>query len=481
MSHQPLRLNQQKSLKLSVIFILFASTTQAAGLTVQDYLGQVRTQSPGYQANAANTEGAEKTAAEGDLYYMPRLALQASHLYDAREVSGFFAGSRTTADNLLFGVEKTFNWGLNAKLNYTLLSNNQYGFASSTIPANAFKYVQGNTQLDLTMPLWRNGFGKETNAMSEKDEAASLQLHYAERLAGKKLLAQAEAAYYNLVIARESVRLQQEVLERAKKILDWTSKRVNNHLSDKSDMLQAKASHQLRQIELETSQNAQRAATLSFNVYRNSSAAEVQDQLAPISTGDILKLTPPQRAEKSDDVLAAEQGERFAVANSETFLQKVQPDLSLFGSLAVNGVDEYQSPAIAQSLTTDNPMYTVGVKFSMPLYLGEASDIRQGRARQQFAAEANTRQKKLESDQTWQDLNEKFAEAQSRLKLAEELVKVQKEKLEWEKYRLNVGRTTTFQVLTFEQDFASALITRLKVEQEIIGYYSQMKVYAVNE
>lgn len=455
-----------------------ASSAHAASLSVQDYLNQVRTQSPGYQASQSAQEGSKLTSLEGDNQYIPRLSMQASHMYDSREQIGITAGAKTTADNFSLGLEKQFDFGLKSKLSYSLLSNSTNGLSPLIFSGGALNYVQGQTQIDLEQPLWKNFLGKETRANATRDEAASLQVHYSERLNSKRLIAQAEASYFRLAIARDSVKLQEEVLDRAKKILDWSTKRVGNHLSDKSDMLQAKAAYQLRQIDLENGKNELRAASLAFNVLRNSTAESVNDQLMTIQTGEILKLTPPARAEKTDDVLAAEQGERLAVANNETSLQKVQPELSAFGTLAFNGVDNYLSPALSQSLSTNNPMYTVGLKFSMPLYVWETSDIRSGRVKQQLAAESNTRQKRLESDQTWADLSKKFEEARSRLKLAEELVNVQKEKLDYEKYRFNLGRTTTYQVLTFEQDYAQALITRLRIEQEIINYYSQMKVYA---
>ena len=55
---------------------------------------------------------------------------------------------------------------------------------------------------------------------------------------------------------------------------------------------------------------------------------------------------------------------------------------------------------------------------------------------------------------------------------------MQKEKLEYEKYRFELGRTTTYQVLTFEQDYAQALISRLMIEREILSLHAQLKTYA---
>lgn len=83
----------------------------------------------------------------------------------------------------------------------------------------------------------------------------------------------------------------------------------------------------------------------------------------------------------------------------------------------------------------------------------------------------------LESESTFRDLSQKFNEARLRLKMADELVAMQKEKLEYEKYRFNLGRTTTYQVLTFEQDYAQSLISRLRIENEILALHAQLKTF----
>jgi outer membrane protein TolC len=117
------------------------------------------------------------------------------------------------------------------------------------------------------------------------------------------------------------------------------------------------------------------------------------------------------------------------------------------------------------------------VRLNFALDLSETAAIRAGRAKQQLAAEHLTRQKEIESEALFRDLSLKFSEARQRLRMADELVAMQKEKLEYEKYRFGLGRTTTYQVLTFEQDYAQALISRLRIESEILALHSQLKTF----
>jgi outer membrane protein TolC len=452
--------------------------TLAASLTLSGYLEQVQNQSPSIQSSSNTIEGSEKSAKESDLITMPRFFFTGSRTTDHRQFYNAFMGGRTTADNFNLGFEKQFDFGLNAKLSYSLLNNTTSNLFPGIFPGGMNVYSAAQTQLDLNQSLWRNLFGKETKATEDLAEAASLATHYGERFKLKQTLAQAETAYHRVAIANESVRLERELLDRSKKILDWTEKRVNNHLTDKIDFLQSRAGFQGRKMSLENALNELQSAALSFNQFRNQSSGTIAEDVSLIPTSEILALAPPKKAEVTDDVKAAEQAERLNRANQELSLQKALPDFSVFATAAFNGQNGLQSQAMSTAFTSNYPYTAFGVKLSFPIYFWETSEMRAGRTKQQLSAEQATQQKILENTQTWSDLSQKFTEAQGRLKMANELVTMQKEKLEYEKYRFELGRTTTYQVLTFEQDYAQALISRLMIEREILSLHAQLKTYA---
>ena len=463
---------------LSAFFL--QNSAHASPISLSEYLNQVEGASPAVSASQNNFKGTLQTAKESVMIFMPRFTLQASHMLDERQnSSSAFFGNRTTTDNFTAGIEKQFSFGLNTKLSYGFI-NNQTSGASPLLfpPYGSNGYNNAQTQIDLTQSLWRNFLGEESKATAKRDEATALVLHYQESFHLKQLRAQAESAYYRLAIARQAVQLQQELLDRAKKILDWSTKRVNNRIADRVDLLQAKTAYQQRELELQAGLDEEKSASLAFNQIRNSIDSDVKEELKTISIIEVINLTLPQKVETSDDIKASEQNERVSVANQEISKQKTLPDLALFATAAYNGVNTYLSPALGDSFSTKHPMYTVGVKFSFPLYFWETSEMRQGRVKQQLAAEAATQQKRLENQQTWQDLNQKINTANTRLKMADELVNAQKEKIDYERYRLNLGRTTTYQVLTFEQDYSQSLIQRLRIEQELLNLHSQLKTYA---
>ncbi|MDH4225644.1 MAG: TolC family protein, partial [Deltaproteobacteria bacterium] len=93
------------------------------------------------------------------------------------------------------------------------------------------------------------------------------------------------------------------------------------------------------------------------------------------------------------------------------------------------------------------------------------------------AADLNYRRKLFEAETDWRDLTQRFVEAMNRLKLAREIELSQKEKLEYERERLKRGRTTTSQVILFEQDNAVAQLTRLQAQLEALSVLATLKSF----
>jgi hypothetical protein len=64
----------------------------------------------------------------------------------------------------------------------------------------------------------------------------------------KQILSQAEASYWKLALDRQIVKVQQEALDRAKKIYFWNLEKAKLHLRENSDVLQAEALAKSREL-----------------------------------------------------------------------------------------------------------------------------------------------------------------------------------------------------------------------------------------
>lgn len=108
---------------------------------------------------------------------------------------------------------------------------------------------------------------------------------------------------------------------------------------------------------------------------------------------------------------------------------------------------------------------------------GLASEAAAGYRKEQMGAEMTFRQKQTDLMNEWSDLKKRIAEFKVRLKLTQGLVAAQKAKLALERERLNTGRTTTFQVLMFEQDYAQSKLGEIGAKAALVRALTQLKVY----
>jgi outer membrane protein TolC len=192
----------------------------------------------------------------------------------------------------------------------------------------------------------------------------------------------------------------------------------------------------------------------------------------------IDKLPVPQRQPVRDDVKAALDQVRVTKATAELAQQKYKPTLEVFGSAALNNEDP-TSPGTAYggSFRTNKPTTMVGVRINAPLGLDNIRKSSEGWEQTKIAADESYQRKLLEQDHDWSVLNDRFKQAQDRIHLYTDLETKQKDKFDNERQRRTAGRTTTQQVLLFENDYESAQISRIQALADFFTVYSQMKLY----
>ncbi len=135
---------------------------------------------------------------------------------------------------------------------------------------------------------------------------------------------------------------------------------------------------------------------------------------------------------------------------------------------------------MSESWNAERPSQTLGVRFSSSLAFGKMNDAQDGYALQIKSAELRLARQRFLAEQDWQNLVLSFEEAKERLTAAEELEAGQRAKLDHERRRQLNGRSTLFQVLTYENDYSDAQSIRLATLAELLQIAAQMKLYGVN-
>lgn len=464
-------------LLLTPFHVALAATEKAPDLTLAGFLSQVRGKHQGIQASDLASEGAHLRSSEGSLVFSPGIFANAQFVSDARETTSPPAqGEKTVYNTYNLGVSQVTPFGLSARLFYSLGFTNITGANPSFLPNPRF-HVASPT-LELTQSLLRNWGGREVRATAEAMDAAAKATEHAESYKTAVALAEAETAYWRLSLARQAVSLQRDSYDRALRIKEWTERRVKLHLTEDSDFLQSEAVVGLRQLELQQAVDEEAAAARLFNSLRAVDSLEVTETLELLSGDRVRALAAPERSGDRFDVLAAREQSRAAAAQSRAALERNRAVLELFGSASLNGRAVDSSGALSSSFDTDHPMGAIGVRFQGALDFGRRSDVRAGYARDVAAAERMLDRKLFEQERDWVDAQVNFAAAQRRYALAEKIETLQKDKYQAERGRHSRGRTTTFQVLQFEQDYFLSQLGRLRSASEILQIHSRMNLFS---
>lgn len=464
-----------------LVFLLLVCTFPwvdclGATLSLAGYLDQVRGAHQGYQGAVSTRDGALKGAVEGQTPFMPQLFATAQYTDDQRQtIVPVFQGDRTVTDQVQLGVRKLFDFGLQAQLSYNITQNSIFGVSPQLVPQDSL--VTTGLSLQLTQSIWQNGFGAVDSAVARATEAQDRATAYNSAFLAKTTLADAETCYWNLAVAREMVRVQQESRDRTLRIRDFNVKRAQSHLIDRSDLLTSEAQAKSREFDLKSALDNERSVARAFNAARSIDSDKVNDALVLPEPEAIREIPIPKPSEKRDDVRAAEQTSLAAVASDDAARQKELPTLNLQGMVSTNGLDPSLGTSINDTFSTQHPYYLVGLNFVLPLAFGTVSTVRAAYLQQIKGAELTYRRKLFESENNWQDMEHKFQEAKDRLGLAVDVEQAQKIKFDHEKKRQREGLTTTYQVFQYELDYLNSEISRIQTEAVILGLIAQMKTY----
>lgn len=462
---------------LFALLMTFPAISFSAQLTMTDFLKQVNEKNQSMVASQLTIDGTSERSNEGKLLFRPSFFAQAQSAIDKKPTTNVNAqGDRTDYNYISAGIQEQFNFGLTGKLSYNLSHTKIYNASPAFLPINDFN--DGIASLELSQSLWRNFLGKEANSQADIITSQSAATKHSEEYKMKATLAQAESLYWSLSQIRKVVKVQKESLERAQKIRNWTQGRLNNGLAESSDFLQADANFKAREYELKSSTQDLRNLQRAFNSMRGLDAETIDEELEAVDSSKLKSLQLPSKAELREDTKAAIELQKISKASADLSIEKNKPTLEVYGTYALNGRDVVKSEAISNSFKTNHDTRAIGVRFVAPIDFITTNDNISGYKKEQLAAEQNVQRKLFEQEQQWNDLVARFEDAKTKLSFVEKIEEAQRIKASNERDRLTKGRTVTFQVLNFEQDYAQSELAKIQTETNILNIYSQLKTFS---
>jgi outer membrane protein TolC len=454
-----------------------AQAAPVESLPLAAYLAQVASKNDALQAARGQNLSLDLAALEPETAFSPSLTADYSHNETELPPSSAMVPSSVYGSSWDLGVSKLFSTGTHVDLGYqSAWSIDNYslppalsGELGSLLGSGAW-YTASPT-ITISQSLWKGFMARGADIAIQKVQASYGSLKRLNDYKAQSVLYQAETAYVQLALARATVAVQEEALERNLKILEWSKRRASQNLVDEVDVLQTEAQVKAVEVGLATAREGLRSAARSFNALRGRDDDQVDAGL------DELTLPDPSQLLRKDERLDLKAARLQLKANDlsvDEVVEKYRPDISVFYSEALNGgAGDYN-----YALKTENkPAWAAGVKLSANIDLPLISKVVEGVKTASDSGQHDFEQQRRDLDKDWDNLESQWESVQQRLAQVDELVALQKEKSEREKVRFNNGRTTNYQVLSFENDYSSAQLMRLGLITEARVLAATAKLY----
>jgi len=461
---------------LNVIFFAFVSqSVLAQTLSLIEYKNQVLRKDPQTQSVKSLFEGNQKVMSQADLITDVQIFANTSLLDDQRPtVNPRFQGDRTSAQSLSLGLQQQTRYGLKWSLsqNYQKTKIDNADPVAITQP----EFNDNFPKLELSLPLWRNWLGSETQAEQDRMKFQSQAAVKQAEMNWIQRQAEVEEIYFQLLSRKEVFTIQKDSLNRAEKIESWTKSRFQRNLVDEGDYFQAQAAVQARQLDLVKAEVDLKNAARIFNSLRNITSDEVSEVLRNEELNlNLLTLKASEKKERldlqtqHDQILAQKNG---ALAEKE----KLKPSLDLQVQGWTQGRGATYSAADRRTFQEEDYLF-VGIGFSMPLDQIKTSGLRKGYSEISFAQNLAEQSRLRDVGLNWQDTVEKAQQLKKQVEILRTLEVLERKKADSERNKLNRGRSTTFQVLNFEQDYNSARNQRINLEFQARQFINSLALY----
>ncbi|MGE0632779.1 MAG: TolC family protein [Pseudobdellovibrionaceae bacterium] len=457
------------TLTLGTLFI----AESAFALTIEEYKKQVSSTHTGYQAAQAQLEAATARKEKGDLVLSPQLTLEASQLSDQKpnQQNGAEQTDLTTYSATL---AKPFSTGTKAAVSAVTIGQDLDLAGGAKRESGT-----GTLGVSISQSLWKDGFGAATR-LREKRESKTERLEKAQAyLTLGQAQIDSESAFWDYYLAQEDNKIRKNSLERSEKLLSWMKKRVNQGLAEYNDLLQVQALNASRELQMMQSNDQLEAAQNKFASYLAIAPGKVPDleyKDRPLRIDDYpATLDSNGKLLRIDSFLQAMDASIKATVADEV-RENLKPDLTLSGSYATNSLENSQSQAGAKITDQDNPTTKVALTFSMPLDFGAMSEAKRAAQLDADSSRYKAVRSLADAQLSWEQLDREFKELTKKIEIAKRINEIQREKSNNERVRLERGRTTTFQVVNFEQeaDEANLNYLLLKVNREKMALQARL-------
>lgn len=468
-----------KNLKYSLLFGLIFTHITVSAMTLEEFLGEVKKRNKEFQSLDVSTEAAEDRREAGDIGLSPVLTLAGGYLSDEAQPQASL-GTKLQSEQYSATLAKEFSTGTKAALSANVQHNKTDGLPAG-YPAYLSDYSAGSLGIALSQSLWKNAFGSGTRLRQQREASAATLEKQGYNLQQRQILVDAESAYWAYLLQQDELQAREDSLERAKRIETWLKRRYSDGIADKADYLNAQALTASRELLLTSIRDQVVAAEKNIRLL-----LEMDDkEKLPALTSDFKKArdirglvgTGGARIVRLDAYLASLEAKTRNLGAQEA-KDALKPDLVLEGAYNSNSnIQDSTSEALGKINNLDTPTSKIGLKF---IYMfdtdAKVSQIDLAR-KEALAAQLKSERKMIESETSWSELQRRYDEMLKQITIAEKISQLNVSRAKEQSLKLSRGRAVTSDVITSEEDAATALLTLNRLRAEARKMEAQSRLF----
>ncbi|AZZ36999.1 hypothetical protein CIK05_09400 [Bdellovibrio sp. qaytius] len=445
---------------MTATLALFIQNAQA--LSIDEYIGLAKEKNPLLKSYQYSLEAADARVKAAEIDLAP--VLTSSYVKSNDKSRPSQLGTSREAEMYSLGIAKKFFTGTLVKLD---ASSGE--FNNTSAPPGFDQYSTGTLGITIQQSLWKDSFGYGTRTKISRLEKLAEVEKLGSELQSRLALYDVESNYWDYALAQEDYRLKKENLERSQKIEKWTSNRVGNGISDRADLMNAKALMALREAQFIAAE--EELKTQEARLRDNLQLAE--NDPTPKINGDLgtarpylINLIKMKNVEKIESRIASLEAEARALVADET-VDGLRPDLSVFGNYTTTSYDRDHQQAVSDIAKDDYPKNAIGVNFTWILDTSAKSATRDSAKKDALASQFRADKKRSEGKTSWAELVRKYDVLKSSVNTLEKVASYQRERAKAEQDKLSKGRTVTANVVLAETDAAEAEINLLRTKSSL--------------
>ncbi|MDB6028646.1 MAG: hypothetical protein JWM68_4869 [Verrucomicrobiales bacterium] len=410
------------------------------------------------------------------VYYDPVFDTTVLHSYNSREgglnqnTGQPFPSSTSESTTVSPGITGVLPTGLT----YDFAQNIAHRTGSSS--GGPFDFYDSTTGVSMRQPLLRNAWidaGRQNIWIAKRDVKISEEAYRQQLM---DIATRVEKAYYELIFAREQIKVQETAMQLAERLLQENRRRVEVGALAPLDEKQAQSQYAKSRADLLTAKQQLLTKQNDLKGLMSNNFREWRETIV-LPTEKLIAIPEKFDLQESWRVGVAQRPElqrlRLDLEKRDIVLRyqhnQLFPALDLTGSYGRNGLANDFGGVLEDTKKGDNPNYTFGVVFSIPL-------SRRGPKNAYNATKAEKEQAILRYKKQEQDIlvsiENAIGNAQNsfeRVKASAEASGYAESALQAEQKKLESGKSTSFNVLQLQRD----LTERRSDEIRALADYNQ--------